>query len=80
VETARWTGAVNSDWHTPENWSTGKVPTAKTHVIIPVTANECVVSISDISVASIQVQAGATLRVLNERKTVVTGKCAVLPQ
>ena len=79
AEKAMWTGAVSADWHNAANWSTGKVPGAKTHVIIPVTNNECVISAADISVASIQVKAGANLRVLNDRRIEVTGKCMVLP-
>ncbi len=31
-----WTGAVNTDWSVPGNWSTGSVPTASDDVVIPV--------------------------------------------
>jgi fibronectin-binding autotransporter adhesin len=34
-----WTGAVDSDWDNPANWSTGQVPTSTDDVIIPATAN-----------------------------------------
>ncbi len=33
---AVFTGAINNDWHTPGNWSTGAVPTATDDIQIPV--------------------------------------------
>jgi hypothetical protein len=79
VETATWTGAINNDWHTAGNWSNNQVPTAKTHVVIGVSQNECVVTTADITAASIQVKPGAVLRVTNNRKTYIAGKCTKLP-
>ena len=32
-------GASSNDWHTASNWSTGKVPTADVHVLIPTGAS-----------------------------------------
>ena len=32
---AVWTGSVSKDWHDPNNWSCGGVPTIATNVIIP---------------------------------------------
>ena len=38
--TAIWKkGASSNDWHTATNWSTGKVPTADVHVLIPTGAS-----------------------------------------
>jgi len=39
-----WTGAVSSNWHTPNNWSCNAVPTLNDDVTIPVTANQPVIS------------------------------------
>ena len=33
------TDATSTDWHTPKNWSTGNVPTADVHVLIPTGAS-----------------------------------------
>jgi hypothetical protein len=79
VDKAVWTGALSTEWHNPANWSTNKVPTSTTHVIIPATQNECVVSDSDITVASLQVKAGAVFRMVNNRKSRVINRCAILP-
>lgn len=35
ADTATWTGATDSDWHTASNWSTGAVPDANVEVSIP---------------------------------------------
>jgi trimeric autotransporter adhesin len=31
----RWTGVSNTDWFSPGNWSTTKIPTADDHIVIP---------------------------------------------
>ncbi|MBK8003717.1 MAG: hypothetical protein IPK12_07140 [Gemmatimonadetes bacterium] len=36
VPSTQWTGAVNTDWNTPGNWSSGSVPTLATDVVIPI--------------------------------------------
>ena len=79
VETAVWTGALNNDWHNAANWSINKVPGVATHVIIGASTNECVISNSDVSVASIQIRPGGLMRSVNDRKVNVTGTCVVLP-
>ncbi|MEO7312027.1 MAG: hypothetical protein ABIX01_16615 [Chitinophagaceae bacterium] len=81
LETATWTGTVSSDWHTPGNWSTGKVPTDRTHVIITGLApNLCIISAANAQAASIQVRNGATVQTTNNRIADVKGKCLTLPQ
>ncbi|MBK8003718.1 MAG: hypothetical protein IPK12_07145 [Gemmatimonadetes bacterium] len=54
-----WTGAADTDYNNPANWSTGAVPTASDDVLIPATANNPVSG--GISVRDLTVQAGATL-------------------
>ncbi|MEO7308960.1 MAG: hypothetical protein ABIX01_01070 [Chitinophagaceae bacterium] len=80
LETATWTGTVSSDWHVAANWNIGKVPGDVTHVIIAAgTPNNCVLSNSNGSAASIQMRPGASMQTLNNRQVVVKGKCATLP-
>ncbi|MEO7312030.1 MAG: hypothetical protein ABIX01_16630 [Chitinophagaceae bacterium] len=80
LETATWTGTVSSDWHTPGNWSTGKVPTDRTHVIITGLApNPCIISTANAQAASIQVRNGATVQTTNNKVADVKGTCLTLP-
>jgi len=80
LETATWTGDISSDWHNPYNWNINKVPTSKTHVIVPGgTLNNCIISNANAQAASIQVRSGATVRTINNKVAEVNGKCAVLP-
>ena len=79
VDKATWTGAISSDWHTAANWSGNKVPSSTTHVIVPLTANVCVISNADAFAASVQLSTGATIQSLNNRKLSLSGKCLTLP-
>ncbi len=79
VTVATWTGAVDNNWHNPGNWDNGKVPTSSTHVIIPVTVNECIISTADAAAASVQSKSGSSIIMQNSRIITVTGKCTVLP-
>ena len=79
VERSYWTGTVDNDWHNAANWSSGQVPSGRTHVIIPLTARQCVVSRQDAEAASIQTVQGGTIRVDNGMKVLVAGKCVDLP-
>jgi hypothetical protein len=80
LQTATWTGTVSADWHTPGNWSTGKVPTDKTHVIVLAgTPNICTVSNANGICSSIQLRTGATLRNQNGKTVELKGNCASLP-
>jgi hypothetical protein len=79
LEVATWTGATNTSWHTATNWSTGKVPQAKTHVIIPAGKPNCIISTADATAASIQVKSGAVVNVINNRKINITAACNSLP-
>ncbi len=55
-----WTGAVNTDWSNPGNWSTGSVPTGTDDVVIPSTANKPAVT-STCDAKSILVNSGGQL-------------------
>jgi hypothetical protein len=80
LEVATWLGSVSNDWHTPANWSINKVPTNKTHVIVPNnTVYECVISAANAQVASIQLRNGAVIRLNNGTTITVIGVCANLP-
>lgn len=79
-DVATWVGNSSNNWHTPANWSAGRIPTAVTHVIIPAgTPNNCVLSESNGAAASVQVRPGATMQVINSRVIVISGKCSPLP-
>jgi hypothetical protein len=79
-DVSTWVGGSSNNWHTPANWSTGRVPGASTHVIVPAgTANNCVLSASNAAAASVQVKPGAIMQVINSRVIVISGKCATLP-
>lgn len=79
-DVALWTGSAGSNWHDPANWTTGKVPSAITHVIIPLNATQpCIVSNADATISSLQVRNAGMFRVLNDRKVTITGRCDPLP-
>jgi hypothetical protein len=79
-DVATWTGTTSKNWHTVSNWSTGKLPSLKTHVIIPNgTPNICEVSDADITIPSIQVKPGGIMNVINSRKVNITAQCSPLP-
>lgn len=44
VDTVQWTGAVDSDWHKACNWNPQIVPQQCNSVVIPLTANQPIVS------------------------------------
>jgi hypothetical protein len=80
LEVARWTGAISNDWHVAGNWNINKVPTIKTHVIVPGgTANPCVVSNANGLAASVQVRTGGSVTTNSGRIVDVKGKCLTLP-
>lgn len=80
LEVATWTGVVSNDWHTAGNWSTNKIPTLQTHVIIPAgKLNQCNVSTADAEASSIQVRAGSALKLSANRKLLLSQKCTLLP-
>ncbi|HMP92953.1 MAG TPA: hypothetical protein PKD90_08795, partial [Phnomibacter sp.] len=77
---ATWLGVNANGWHNAANWSTGTIPTVKTHVIINSgTPNPCVLSGTDGNAASIQLRNGATITVGAGRKITVSASCSTLP-
>ncbi len=67
-----WTGAVNTDWDTPGNWSGGTVPGPTSDVVIPAgPANQPLIASSP-TVNKLTVQAGAILG-LGDVSLTVTG-------
>jgi large repetitive protein len=80
LEKATWTGSVSGDWHTAGNWSTGKVPTDITHVVIPAgTPNACTIGTVNATVASVQLKTGAVLNATGGARIFINGKCVALP-
>lgn len=55
-----WTGATNTDWNTPSNWSLGTVPTSTSIIEIPSGAGTPVANV-DINVASLTLLENASL-------------------
>lgn len=55
-----WTGAVNTDWSEPGNWSPSGVPTATDNVRIPLATNQPVLT-NNASVQDLSVDGSATL-------------------
>jgi Concanavalin A-like lectin/glucanases superfamily/F5/8 type C domain len=75
-----WTGAVSNDWQNVNNWNIPKLPTAITHVIIPVsTPNPCLISTADAFAASMQVQAAGNFNIVAPYNLLISGKCVALP-
>jgi hypothetical protein len=44
VDTIQWTGAIDTDWHKPCNWNPQVVPQQCNSVVIPLTANQPIIS------------------------------------
>ena len=81
LEVAVWKGTTSSSWHTPANWSTGKIPTAITHVIVPSgTPNPCIISTANAAAASVQVKAAGIFNIINNQKLLIAGSCNALPK
>jgi|GEM_PF-5400506 len=82
LDTAVWTGGTSSNWYDPANWSSGRVPSAGTHVIINgISPNNCVIGIEpgNPKVASVQIRNGGVLQAINNSALDVSGSCTSLP-
>ena len=76
----RWLGTEDNNWHNPRNWSGGKVPDEKTHVIIEgIALNVCAIFETDARAASVQLKNGGDYRLDNERELFITGGCSEPP-
>lgn len=74
------TGHLLLHRHTAANWSTGKIPTAITHVIITSgTPYNCVIGIADAQAASVQLLNGAKMQAINNKTLSIKGECLALP-
>jgi len=59
-----WTGDVNTNWNTPENWSCGFIPKITSNVEIPDVPNKPVLSVGDIGVVeSLLIEIGSSLTI-----------------
>ncbi|MCF2486755.1 choice-of-anchor D domain-containing protein [Dyadobacter sp. CY347] len=58
-----WTGNVDSDWATAENWSAGLVPTSVDDVVIPAAANRPAINGTAVQVNTIEVLSGGILHI-----------------
>jgi hypothetical protein len=57
-----WTGTIDTDWHNADNWNDNLVPTNTCDIIIPVTANQPIISnITPARSCKTEIQTGATL-------------------
>ncbi|HOY30815.1 MAG TPA: T9SS type A sorting domain-containing protein [Bacteroidales bacterium] len=69
-----WTGAIDTDWDTPGNWSCGIVPTNTSDITIPSVSNLPVVNSVGTSVCrSIVIDAGASVTVNSAKNLTVYG-------
>lgn len=67
-----WTGAVNTDWNTPGNWSGGAVPLATGSVTIPDVANDPVLS-GAAATKKVTMQVGSSLIVAAGGSLAISG-------
>ncbi len=67
-----WTGAVNTDWNTPCNWSPSGIPTATNDVVIPNTTNKPTINTAAVA-QTVEVQAGAALTIAATKSLTVNG-------
>lgn len=76
-----WLGTTSNDWNNPVNWSNGLIPNAFNCVVIPVTANNPVVSGVNYNAFaySLTVLDGASLIVNSSNTIVVTDVVTVNP-
>ncbi len=70
--TLTWTGAVDTDWNTPCNWSPSSVPTATNDVVIPNTTNKPIINTAAVA-QSVAVQAEAILTINTTRSLTING-------
>lgn len=67
-----WNGSVSSDWHIPANWSCNAIPTLTDNAIIPLTANQPVVSQNIMAYAkTLDIQTGGVLTINTLRNITV---------
>jgi hypothetical protein len=67
-----WIGIASTDWHTTSNWCNGSVPTALDNVIIPLTANQPVISAAAVC-NDITINSSAILTISGANSFTVSG-------
>jgi hypothetical protein len=72
--TARWTGAVDTAWENPGNWSTNAVPGRSTKVLVPANVPNYPVVNSHATCFSLQVDSTASIVINTGFNVEVTGK------
>lgn len=65
ADSARWTGAVSTNWNTAGNWSTNLVPNTTTAILIPSSASRMptVLAATGAGCFNLTIQSGATLTI-----------------
>ena len=59
----RWSGAIDSDWGKPENWEKNMLPQTDSHVLIPVTSNNPIISSQGNEIYELEIKTGASLAI-----------------
>lgn len=67
-----WTGSVSTDWHTPGNWCSNKVPTASDNVTISAATNQPLIGAAAVC-NNITINAGATVKISGSNTLTVSG-------
>ena len=67
-----WTGANDTSWNNPANWSTNTVPTSTSEVIIPANASMFPTINSPTTVSTVIIESGASLITNSELTATVT--------
>ena len=87
ADTLTWTGAFDTDWHKPCNWSPQFVPKCCNNVSVPLTTNQPIVSgvaaAEDLTIfstngAQVTVNTGANLQIADCPTTITTTVCPSL--
>jgi uncharacterized protein (TIGR02145 family) len=87
ADTLTWTGAVDTDWHKPCNWSPQFVPKCCNNVSVPITTNQPIVSgvaaAEDLTIyttngAQVTVNNGANLQIAACPTAITTATCPSL--
>jgi hypothetical protein len=72
VTTAYWTGDVGTGWNNFRNWDLWMVPLTTYNVIIPDKINDPVIQNGSVTIKSLQIRSGATLRIVSPRILTIT--------
>ncbi len=69
----RWTGTIDSDWEKPENWEKNKLPQTDSHVLIPVTSNNPIISSQGNEIYELEIKTSALLTISSTANLTVDG-------